>query len=48
MVVGDLLQLRQFGLDGGCFGEVGIKGGWFGIHYGHLLHGVVDGDINAP
>jgi hypothetical protein len=34
VIVGQLLQTCQFGVDGGSAGEVGIEGGWRGIHRG--------------
>jgi hypothetical protein len=35
-----LLQPFQFGVDGGGAGEVGVEGGWLGVHRG--LRGVID------
>jgi hypothetical protein len=40
MIVGELLQPFQFGVDGGGAGEVGVEGGWLGVHRG--LRGVID------
>ena len=40
MVVGDLAQPFQFGVDGDSAGEVGVEGGWLGVHRG--LCGVID------
>ena len=34
VVVGQLLQLCQLGVDGGSAGEVGIEGGLLGVHRG--------------
>jgi len=46
VVVGELLQPFQFGVDGGSAGEVGVEGGWLGVHRG--LRGVIDDiTINA-
>ena len=40
VVIGELLQPYQFGVDGGGVGEVGVEGGWLGIHRG--LRDVID------
>ena len=40
VVIGKLLQPFQFGVDSGSAGEVGVEGGWLGVHRG--LHGVID------
>ncbi len=40
VVVGELLQLFQFGVDGGGTGEVGVEGGLLGVHHG--LTDVID------
>ncbi len=40
VVVGELLQPFQLGVDGGSAGKVGVEGGWFGAHRG--LRGVID------
>jgi len=40
VVVGELLQPFQFGMDGGGAGEVGVEGGWLGVHRG--LRSVID------
>jgi hypothetical protein len=40
VVVGELLQPFQFGADGGGAGEVGVEGGWLGVHRG--LRVVID------
>jgi hypothetical protein len=46
MVVGELLQLSQFGVDGGGAGEVGVGGGLLGVH--RRLRDVIDDmDMNA-
>ena len=46
VVVGELLQPFQFGVDGGSAGEVGVEGGWLGVHRG--LRVVIDDmDMNA-
>lgn len=34
VVVGQLLQPCQFGVDGGAAGEIGVEGGWLGVHRG--------------
>jgi hypothetical protein len=34
MVIGELLQPFQFGVDGGSAGEVGVEGGLLGVHRG--------------
>ena len=34
VVVGELLQPGQLGMDGGGVGEVGVEGGWLGVHRG--------------
>ncbi len=44
MVVGELLQLFQFGVDGGNAGEVGVEGGLLSVYRG--LRGVID-NMNA-
>ena len=46
VVVGQLLQPFQFGVNGGGAGEVGIEGGLLGVHRG--LRGVIDDEhMNA-
>jgi hypothetical protein len=40
VVVGELLQPFQLGVNGRSAGEVSVEGGWFGIHRG--LRGVID------
>ena len=40
VVVGELLQPFQFGVDGGSAGEVGVEGGLLGVHRG--LRDVID------
>ena len=40
VVIGELLQPFQLGVDGGGAGEVGVEGGWLGIHRG--LRVVID------
>ena len=40
VVVGELLQPLQFGVDGGGAGEVGIEGRLLGVH--RALSGVID------
>ena len=37
---GELLQPFRFGADGGGAGEVGVEGGWLGVHRG--LRDVID------
>ena len=32
VVFGELLQSFRFGVDGGGMGEIGVEGGWLGIH----------------
>jgi hypothetical protein len=34
MIVGELLQPFQLGVDGGSAGEVGVEGGLLGVHRG--------------
>jgi hypothetical protein len=43
VVVGELLQLFQFGVDGGSAGEVGVGGGLLGVHRG--LRDVIDDKV---
>ena len=46
VVIGELLQPFQLGVDGGGVGEVGVEGGWIGVH--HWLRGVIDDEhMNA-
>jgi hypothetical protein len=40
VVIGELLQPFQIGVDSGGAGEVGIEGGWLGVHRG--LRVVID------
>jgi hypothetical protein len=46
MVIGELLQPFQLGVDGGSAGEVGVEGGWLGVHRG-LRVVIDDTDMNA-
>jgi hypothetical protein len=46
VVVGELLQPFQFGVDGGSAGEIGVEGGWLGVHLG-LLVVIDDKHMNA-
>jgi hypothetical protein len=46
MVVGELLQPFQRGVDGGGAGEVGVESGWFGVHRG-LRVVIDDATMNA-
>jgi hypothetical protein len=46
MVVGELLQPFQFGVDGGSAGEVGVEGGLLGVHRG-LRDVIDDATMNA-
>lgn len=34
VVVGELLQPLQFGVDGCGVGKVGVEGVWLGVHHG--------------
>ena len=34
VVISELLQPGQFGVDGGNAGKVGVEGGWLGVHCG--------------
>ena len=43
MVVGELLQPFQFGVDRCGAGEVGVEGGLLGVHRG--LRGVIDDEV---
>ena len=46
VVVGELLQPFQLGVDSGGAGEVGVEGGWLGVNRG--LRVVIDDmDMNA-
>ena len=46
VVVGESLQPRQLGVDGSDAGEVGVEGGWLGVH--RWICGVIDDtDMNA-
>jgi hypothetical protein len=40
VVIGELLQPFQLGVEGGGAGEVDVEGGWLGVHRG--LHDVID------
>jgi hypothetical protein len=40
VVIGELLQLFQLGVDGSGAGEIGVEGGWLGVHRG--LRDVID------
>ena len=46
VVVGELLQPGQLGMDGGGVGEVGVEGGWLGVHRG-LCDVIDDTPMNA-
>jgi hypothetical protein len=46
VVVGKLLQPFQLGVDGGTAGEVGVEGGWLGVHRG-IRDVIDDRDMNA-
>jgi hypothetical protein len=46
MVVGELLQSLQFGVDGGGACKVGVEGGLLGVHRG-LLDVIDDATMNA-
>ena len=46
VVVGELLQPSQLGVDGGGASEVGVEGGLFGVHRG-LRDVVDDATMNA-
>ena len=46
VVIGELLQPFQLGVDGCGAGEVGIEGGWLGVHRG-LRDVIDDTDMNA-
>ena len=34
VIVGELLQPFQLGVDGGGVGKIGVEGGWLGVHRG--------------
>ena len=46
VVVGELLQPFQFGVDGGSAGEVSVEGAWLGVHRG-LREVIDDKHMNA-
>ena len=46
VVVGELLQPLQLGVNGGGASEVGIEGGWLGVHRG-LQVVIDDATMNA-
>lgn len=46
MVIGELLQPFQLGVDGGSAGEVGLEGGLLGVHRG-LRDVIDDATMNA-
>ena len=46
VVVGELLQPFQLGVDAGSAGEVGVEGGWLGVHRG-LRDVIDDATMNA-
>ena len=46
VVVGELLQPFQFCVDGGGVGDVGVEGGWLGVHRG-LRDVIDDATMNA-
>jgi hypothetical protein len=46
MVIGELLQTFQFGVDRGSAGEVGVEGGLLGVHRG-LRDVIDDATMNA-
>lgn len=46
VVIGEFLQPFQFGVDGGGAGEVGVEGGWLGVHRG-LRDVIDDATMNA-